>query len=71
MAKTKHKIKIKVDKEKCIGCGTCALIAPEIFELGEDNKAHVKVDAKIDKKLANQAAESCPVEAIIIEIEEE
>lgn len=78
MAKTKDKIKIrkdkikiKIDKEKCIGCGTCAVIAPEIFELGEDNKAHTKVDAKIDKELAKQAAESCPVGAIIIEIEEE
>ena len=57
---------IKIDKEKCIGCGACTILAPDIFELGEDNKARVKADAKIDEELAKQAAESCPVGAITI-----
>lgn len=57
---------IKIDKEKCIGCGACTIMAPDIFELGDDGKAQVKVDAKIDEELAKQSVDSCPVGAIII-----
>jgi len=58
--------KIKIDKKKCIGCGACESICPRSFELKE-GKAHVK---KADvKKISceKEAAESCPVSAIIIE----
>jgi ferredoxin len=56
---------IKVDKDLCIGCGSCAAIAPEIFELGEDGKAFVKEQG--DEEQAKEAAEACPVGAITIE----
>ena len=57
--------KIKIDKEKCIGCGTCVSICPQVFELGEDGKSRVKnPNGKCDLK---EAAESCPTEAISIE----
>lgn len=29
----------RVNKEKCIGCGLCPNLCPEVFELGEDGKA--------------------------------
>ena len=32
---------IKVDKEKCIGCGLCVSMCPGLFEL-KDGKSHVK-----------------------------
>jgi ferredoxin len=56
---------VKVDKEKCIGCGLCENICPEIFQLGKDGKAQVK-DAKLGKgnEKCKEAAESCPVQAI-------
>ncbi|PIZ90306.1 ferredoxin, partial [bacterium (Candidatus Moisslbacteria) CG_4_10_14_0_2_um_filter_36_61] len=28
--------KIKLDKEKCIGCGSCAAVCPEVFKVGDD-----------------------------------
>ncbi len=59
---------IKIDKEKCIGCGACAIMAQDIFELGEDGKARIKADVKIDEELARQTVESCPVNAIILEM---
>lgn len=59
---------IKIDKEKCTGCGLCTAIASEVFELGADGKSKVK-DEEGDKKYpekVKEAVESCPVNAITI-----
>ena len=62
-------MKIEVTKD-CIGCGACAAIAPDIFEL--DMKAMKSTVKKqpVDKdgeELARQAADACPVDAIKLE----
>ncbi len=54
---------IKIDKEKCIGCGSCEAICPEAFEMKE-GKAHSKGSGK--GKCVKDAADSCPVQAIKI-----
>jgi len=56
----------KVNKEKCIGCGLCASLCPDIFELQEDGKSHVKdeIAAQENNQCFNEAKESCPVGAI-------
>lgn len=54
---------VKVNKEKCIGCGTCVAICDEVFEM-KDNKAQVKKDAKKDSECIKKAIDACPVEAI-------
>lgn len=58
---------VKVDKNKCIGCGLCASVCPEVFELGSDGKSHVK-DAKACKgnEKCKEAEEGCPVAAITL-----
>ena len=62
-------MKVKVDKNKCLGCGTCIAIAPEVFELGEDGKSKVKEEADLqkNKELIKQTKDSCPTQAIEIE----
>jgi len=57
---------VKVDKEKCIGCGLCSNLCPEVFELGEDSKVRVKEKADLEKnkECIKEAKESCPVGAI-------
>lgn len=57
---------IKVDKQKCIGCGACVSICPKSFEMKE-GKAQSK-KAEIDKVTCEKdAEESCPVNAITVD----
>lgn len=57
--------KIKIDKEKCIGCGSCAFSWEENIKLNEDNKAEV-IDSnlEIDESNAQNLVDICPVGAI-------
>jgi ferredoxin len=54
--------KVTVDASLCTGCGLCASMCPDIFEVGEDNIAHVI--ATLGDCDLNEAASTCPVEAI-------
>lgn len=56
--------KIKINDDLCIGCGTCESICPEVFEVREDGKSHVKEE--IDLPCVKEAEESCPEQAITV-----
>jgi len=63
-------MKIRIDRNLCIGAGTCSVIAPEVFELDSELKAVVKdPNAAPDDKIID-AAKSCPVMAIFLEDDE-
>ena len=58
-------VKIKVNKELCIGCGACEVICPKSFGL-KDGKAYA-MQAEVKKLTCEkEAADSCPVNAITI-----
>ena len=59
-------MKVKVNKESCIGCGACAAICEDVFEIGDDGLSKVKVDKVAEDKIdaAKEAIESCPTAAI-------
>ena len=57
-------MKIEVNKDLCIGCGSCVSIDPETFEFNDDGLAEVKTNEISEG--AREAAEACPVEAIKI-----
>ncbi|MDP8262078.1 MAG: ferredoxin [Candidatus Ancaeobacter aquaticus] len=61
-------MKTIIDKNICICCGLCVEICPVVFALDDDGKAISKVDkiAKQQQNKANEAASSCPVNAIKI-----
>lgn len=66
--------KIKLEREKCIGDGTCQALCPKYFELIEDGKSHIKGSVKQDLEelevekieCAQAAAEACPAQCIYI-----
>ena len=64
-------MKARVDPDLCIGCGICPDVAPQIFEMGTDDKAHIKVDEdSIPENLqaaCKDAADQCPQAAIIVD----
>lgn len=59
-------MQIEIDKNRCIGCGLCVFIAPDVFELGDDGKSRIKngVDLEKNKELITQAKENCPAQGI-------
>ena len=54
-----------VDRDLCIGCGLCASVAPEIFEMDDEGKAITLVEETEDAA-AQEAADACPVGAITV-----
>jgi len=55
---------VKINIKKCIGCGACEATCPDVFEMGDDSKAHVKKGANASLPCVKEAIESCPVDAI-------
>jgi len=68
-------MKIKLEHEKCIGCGSCVALCPKYFELGNDGKSHIKggstgpiEELEVEKiECAESAVEACPAQCIHIE----
>lgn len=54
---------IKVDKEVCIGCGTCTIIAPKSFKM-VDGKAEAINPPGDTPEVVKEAIDSCAVGAI-------
>lgn len=62
-------MKAKVNKDACIGCGSCTAIAPSVFEFEDDGLATAKSEniTEENKEDVVDAAESCPTSAIEVE----
>ncbi|MBI4100711.1 ferredoxin [Candidatus Microgenomates bacterium] len=56
--------KLKIDQEKCIGCGACTALCAKTFELNGDYKAQVKTPPADPESDIQNAIDSCPVAAI-------
>ena len=63
-------MKVRVDRDLCIGVGNCVAYAPTVFKLDDENKAVILDPPSVDDNTLLEAAESCPENAIIIEDDE-
>jgi ferredoxin len=60
-------LKVRIDRNLCIGLGNCVAVAPTVFKLDKSNKAVVLKPESVDEDTLMNAAESCPENAVIIE----
>lgn len=61
-------MKPEIDESLCIGDGICADICPEVFEMREDNLAHV-INESPEPELhdrVREGADACPTSAISV-----
>ncbi|MFH0954917.1 MAG: ferredoxin [Candidatus Micrarchaeota archaeon] len=65
------KYKIVYDSAGCIGAAACAAVAPDVWKVGDDGKAHLLIREFDEKDLQKNldAAKACPVNVIHIEDE--
>ncbi len=59
-------MKVKVNEDACIGCGACAAICDEVFEMNDEGLSEVVVDTvqEENEESVKEAIESCPTWAI-------
>ena len=72
------KFLLEHDRVNCIGCGACAAVAPDFWEMNDDGKSDIRggksrkdcwqelAVSEDDFEVNKQAAESCPVNVIHI-----
>jgi ferredoxin len=60
-------MKVRIE-DTCTACGLCVDTCPEVFEMGEDIAQVIADDVPSEyEDTVQQAADECPVEAIIVE----
>lgn len=59
-------MKVIVDKNKCIGCGMCEGIEPNVFQIDDEGISKVICDdfTEIDMETIEEAIDDCPTNAI-------
>lgn len=60
------RVHVRVE-DRCVGSATCVGIAPELFELSADGRSRPLTTPVDDSDELREAAECCPVQAIVIE----
>ena len=58
------KYKITHDRKKCIGCGMCAAVCPDNWEMKEDGKSSPKKIELGEVGCNAEAEKNCPVNII-------
>lgn len=62
-------VKVIIDRRRCIGAGSCIVIAPSAFQWrhGDFLKPEILDETSVDEDVLREVAASCPTQAIILE----
>ena len=60
-------LRVRVDRQACVGNAMCEAIAPKVFRLDENRQSEVVDPAGDSAEKILEAAENCPVSAIFVE----
>lgn len=68
--------KVILERDKCIGCGSCEALCPKYWKMADDSKVDLldskavggnNYELELSKVECNQeAADACPVQCILI-----
>ena len=59
--------RVLVDRERCVGSGTCEALAPDLFEVGDDGVVELLRPAPDgDDAEVRDAVSACPTRALSI-----
>jgi NTE family protein len=61
----RRRFEIEVDREKCIGCGLCVSLAPNLMGMGNDGKAYTRTKTADWSPADGDFVHACPTEAIL------
>jgi ferredoxin len=58
--------RVEVDRDRCVGSGTCEALAPDVFEIDDDGVLTVLRPEPADGELAGvrDAVRQCPTHAL-------
>lgn len=56
--------RLLVDRDRCLASGVCEVVAPDVFELGDDGVLHVRPTAADDGTAVEEAVRACPSGAL-------
>jgi NTE family protein len=61
----RRRFELEVDREKCIGCGLCVSLAPNLMGMGNDGKAYTRTRTVDWSPADGDFVHYCPTEAIL------
>ena len=58
---------VEVDRERCVGSGNCEMLAPDVFEVGDDGMvALLRPLEEADIDDVRDAVAACPTRALAV-----
>lgn len=62
-------VKVVIDRRRCIGAGTCIVLAPSAFQWrqGDFQKPELLDPSTVEEDVLREVAAACPTQAIVIE----
>lgn len=62
-------VKVIIDRRRCIGAGTCIVLAPAAFQWrqGDFLKPELLDETSVDEDVLREVAAACPTQAIVLE----
>jgi len=55
---------VETDRERCIGSGTCAFTAPEVFDVDGTGRVVVIGPVTVGDVRVREAVDNCPMDAL-------
>jgi ferredoxin len=61
-----HGMRLCIDRSLCVGFGDCVDVAPEAFQLDDENIVILVDPERVDRARLLRACDACPVDAITV-----